>query len=89
MYNLFYNSVLKDMSKSLHLIIVTAKRRFCYRYFSVLDGLKSIGRAIYDFIDLFIGLPQMRTVDYFAKLNLEKIKFLVAELKIDVKTIFF
>lgn len=34
--------------------------------------------------DLLIGLPQMRVVDYQAKLNLEKFKFLVAELKIDV-----
>ena len=74
------------MSNSLHLMIVTAKRRFCYRYFSVLDGVKSIGRSVYDFIDLLIGLPQMRTIDYQSKLNLEKIKFLVAELKIDVKT---
>lgn len=36
------------------------------------------------FQDIFIGLPQMRVVDYQSKLNLEKIKFLVGELRIDV-----
>ena len=75
---------IKDLSKALQLLIITAKNRFASSTFSVWSGLKSWSSTLYDLVDLLIGLPHKKVVPYQVQLSEEFQKFLLADLIIDV-----
>jgi hypothetical protein len=69
------------LSTVLKLIIITAKRRFTSKKFSIKAGFKSIWNGIVKFFDMLIGLPLMEIVPY--DLDTKERKFLVSELRVD------
>lgn len=73
-----------DLSIALHLLIVTAKRRFFYDVFSLLQSLYAWKRGTLRLIDILIGIPRMKVVDYEDKLLEKEIEFLVEDLQVDV-----
>lgn len=79
------NSFLKDISRSLSLIIITARNRFIARRFSILSGVKACGNSLYDLVDIFIGLPRkyISKGDAYFKVREELEKYLVEELHPD------
>ena len=70
-------------------MIVTAKRRFFSKTFSLLSAFKSIRCGFVRLLDLLIGLPTMQLEWYAEDLDDENKKFLVAELKIDASYLYF
>ena len=45
-----FSKCLKDIAKSLHLLIITAKNRFFSNKFSILQGLKAWRSGAYDIL---------------------------------------
>ena len=74
----------KDISKALYLLIVTAKRRFYAKRFSLLQSLKAWKIGITRLIDILIGIPALCVVPYNQKLTFEEESFLIEKLVVDV-----
>ena len=75
----------QNLSTALKLIIVTAKNRIASNKFSMLEGARSIYRGTVRLVDMLIGLPAMRVLPYDTELADEERKFLIAELRVDVR----
>ena len=78
-------SFFNDLSKALQLLIITAKRRFTSKNFSILSGFKAWKSVIFNALDILIGMPQ-RYVSY-TDANQKGIdemqRFLCEELRVD------
>ena len=83
-----FNFAFKELAIAFHLLIVTAKRRFYYKTFSFLQGLKSWCTGFKNLFDIFIGIPAMYTKNYSTLIRKDLTKFLLAELTFDVSFFF-
>lgn len=79
---------LKELAISLHFLLITAKRRFFYKTFSFLQGLKSWYAGFKNLLDIFIGIPAMNTKNYSNLIRKDLTKFLLAEITFDVNFIY-
>jgi hypothetical protein len=80
--NIFFN---KNLSKAIHLIIITAKSRIASDFFSLTKSLKAWKTGTTRLLDILIGLPAMKVSDYQSKMLEEEQAFLIAELIVDVR----
>lgn len=74
-----------QLSFALTLIIVAAKNRFASDSFSVLSGLKTWSRSLWELLDILIGLPAKR-IDWSrinATVKSQYQEYLLAELRVD------
>ncbi|XP_005097291.1 uncharacterized protein LOC101859401 [Aplysia californica] len=75
-------SFLADMSKALSLLIITARNRFCSGFFSVTEAARGWANGLRNLLDIVIGMPSTTPGDLHQKLQLERMRYLVAELDI-------
>jgi len=78
-------SFLRDLSKAVELLVITARNRFVSRRFSLLSGLRSWRSSASNLIDILVGMPRLkdRTGEIDKKIRDELQKFLVSDLKVD------
>uniref|UniRef100_A0A2C9LAC5 Uncharacterized protein n=1 Tax=Biomphalaria glabrata TaxID=6526 RepID=A0A2C9LAC5_BIOGL len=76
------NSLLGDLSRSLSLLIITARNRFCSDFFSMKEAARGWGNGLWNLLDILIGMPSTTPGDICQKLHEERMRYLVAELDI-------
>lgn len=77
-----HSTLLDDLANALYLMVVIARHCLIGKYFSVLQSLNGWSVGIMNLLDMFIGVPLMDTVGLEAKLQRERSRYLVAELKV-------
>ncbi|GFN98384.1 gmk_0 protein, partial [Plakobranchus ocellatus] len=76
------NTFLGDVARSLSLLIIAAKDRFCSNTFSLKDAAKGWAAGLCSLLDIVIGVPSTSPGDVCQKLHEERMRYLVAELDI-------
>ncbi|GFS15118.1 Gmk_2 protein [Elysia marginata] len=76
------NSFLGDVARSLSLLVITARDRFCSNTFSLKEAAKGWASGLWNLLDIVIGVPSTSPGDLCQKLHEERMRYLVAELDI-------
>ncbi|CAG5132948.1 unnamed protein product, partial [Candidula unifasciata] len=76
------DSLLEDLARSLSLITIVARDRFCSDFFSLAEAVRSWGSGLCCLLDILIGVPSTSSGDLCHKLHEERMRYLVAELDI-------
>ncbi|CAL1542802.1 unnamed protein product [Lymnaea stagnalis] len=76
------SSLLGDLSRSLYLLIITARNRFCSNFFSMTEAAQGWADGLLNLLDILIGVPSTTPGDLCQKLHEERMRYLVAELDI-------
>ncbi|KAK3091951.1 hypothetical protein FSP39_023952 [Pinctada imbricata] len=74
------DTMLKDISLSLRLLIITARNRFISHFFSLSQSLTGWAKGLWKLLDILIGLPSTSPGDLHSKIQDEHMRYLVAEL---------
>lgn len=77
-----YETLLNDMALALRILLIHARNRFSSPFFSMSEGLRSIGRSCWQLLDILIGMQSSSTAHLETKLQEEHSRFLVAELNV-------
>ncbi|KAK3789575.1 hypothetical protein RRG08_016254 [Elysia crispata] len=76
------NSLLGDVARSLSLLVITARDRFCSNTFSLKEAVRGWASGLWNLLDIVIGVPSTSPGDLCQKLHEERMRYLVAELDI-------
>lgn len=71
-----------DIAMSIKFLIVIAKERIIGNFFSMKSSLRSLLRGILNVLDIFIGMPSLKTHNLKKRVIEERAKFLIAELSL-------
>ncbi|RUS83688.1 hypothetical protein EGW08_008536, partial [Elysia chlorotica] len=76
------SSFLGDVARSLSLLVITARDRFCSNSFSLKEAARGWASGLWNLLDIVIGVPSTSPGDLCQKLHEERMRYLVAELDI-------